>query len=110
MSTSIGSDGYPVNGVDFTITYSRDKMLGVEVDKGFLIWDEYLEICGYTVTRTAYESTAAAIAGFNSGETVVVKIKPNIDYSKYAEYSKASQVPLAGYNGAYYRETLSLRV
>lgn len=108
-STTIGNDHYPTNGVDFTITYPRDKELGAEVDKGYLIWDEFLEICGYKVTRTAYASTAAAIAGFNSGETVVVKTAHGVEYSKYNEYAKISQVPPANSTVTYYRETLSLR-
>ena len=107
-SKTIGADHYPTNGVDFTITYPRDKELGVEVDKGFLIWDEFLEICGYKATRTAYATTAAAIAGFNNGETVVIKTEPDINYSKYNEYAKISQAPSADSAITYYRETRSL--
>ena len=62
VSHAIGWDGYPTDGVDFTITYSRDKDLGIEVDKGFLSWDEFREICGIKVTRIAYESASAAAA------------------------------------------------
>ena len=108
MSTTIGTDHYPTNGVDFTITYPRDKQLGAEVDKGYLIWDEFLEICGCKVTRTAYASTAAAIAGFNNGDTVVVKTTHGVEYSKYNEYAKISQAPLADSTVTYYRETLLL--
>jgi hypothetical protein len=107
-STAIGADHYPTNGVDFTVTYPRDKELGVKVDKGFLIWDEFIEICGYKVTRTAYATTAAAIAGFNNGETVVVKTAHGVDYGKYNEYAKISQAPSADSAVTYYRETLSL--
>ena len=103
MSTTIGTDHKPTNGVDFTITYPRDKDLGIEVDKGCYGWDDLLKFCGYKATRTAYASTADAIAGFNNGEIVVVKVD-----SDFNEYSKACQVPLKGFAGTYYRETYSL--
>ena len=76
------------------------KSLGVEVEEGLLGWDDFLDICGYKATRTAYASTAAAITGFQNGDVVVIKVDgyPN-------EYSKACQVPLQGFSGTYYRET-----
>ena len=110
MSTSIGWDGYPVNGVDFTITYSRDKALGADVDKGYLVWDDVLEICGYNVTRTAYESTAAAIEGFNRGETVVLKVNHGRDNLRRLEYTNPIRVaPSPTSTLTYYHETYSLR-
>ena len=108
MSTSIGADHFPANGVDFAVTYSRDKKLGLEVDKGFLTWDDFLEICGYKATRTAYASAAAAIDGFDNGETVVVKVAHGIDYSKYNKYAKVSHAPSEDSTATYYRETYTL--
>ena len=106
MSTSIGADHFPTNGVDFAVTYSRDKNLGLEVDKGFLTWDDFLEICGYKVTRTGYASTAAAIAGFNNGEVVV--IKSEWPHDTYGDYCKISNVPAPTSTLTYYRETYAL--
>ena len=56
--------------------------------------------------RTAYASTAAAIAGFNNGETVVIKTE--YPHSNYNEYANICQSPPANSKLTYYRETYSL--
>lgn len=90
-STTIGWDGYPTNGVDFTAVYTRDKELAAEVDKSEYDEDQFMEFLGYKVTYTAYANTAAAVTDYNAGKDVYVKHENIRD--KTVTYSKCAVVP-----------------
>lgn len=123
---AFGIDGFPVNGVDFEIRYCKaNRNYGQSNDpeeipsksrmnESVLGYYDVLAMNGYAPTYTKYANLAAAIAGFNNGETVVIDDCWSLDYLlqnslwKGNRYIRLTSVPpLSVYSGDYYREIIA---
>lgn len=99
-SIESGAQVNEVSAEDYNLLYRCVKVFLKHTE---INWDEFLTICGYRAERTAYASVAAATAGLQNGDIVVIKLDPSLGHGN--EYSRVRQVPISGFTGTYYRET-----